>query len=139
MRKLTSLMVSVFFAGATGLALAQDVGSTPSAAPADKPAMKEKGGKHPRIHEIEARLKEQHKRIREGVKSKKLTKDEAKDLSAKVKAVGDQMRDFIKQNGKKELTEDQQKQLNAALDETSKAIAGEKHDGDAAPAGASSK
>jgi hypothetical protein len=131
MKKLVALMVSVFFMGATGLALAQDAAPAEST-PTAKPAMK---GTHPRIHEIEARLKEQHKRIAAGVKAKKLTKDEAKGLHAKVKAVGDQMKDFIKQNGKMDLTEDQQKKLNASLDETSKTIAGEKQDNAAAPAG----
>jgi hypothetical protein len=138
MKRLASFAVSVLFIGSTGLALAQDATPvTGTTAATSSPVTK---GKHPHFDEIHGRMKEQRERIMAGVKSGKLTKDEAKSLMEKVKAVGEQMKsDFQqnKQNGQKGLTDEQVQQLNQMLDDNSKAIYGEKHDGDAtAPAAA---
>ncbi len=121
------LLASALFVAATGLALAQDAAPT-AANPARQPVMK---GDHPRFTEIHDRMKEQRARIEAGVKSGKLTQDEAKALREKVKAVGEQMRSDFQQNkqsGQKGLTDGQVQQLNQMLDENSKAIFGEKHE-----------
>jgi len=86
-------------------------------------------GNHPLINELRIRFEDQNKRIMAGVKSGKLSKDEAKALHEKVKAVREEMQGDIKSNGKKELTEDQYKQLNQELDDNSKAIHDEKSEG----------
>jgi predicted RNase H-like nuclease (RuvC/YqgF family) len=122
------LMSALFLVGMVGLSVAQDATPADSSTPVAQPAMKA-GVKHPRIKEIRGRLQEQMKRIQEGVASKKLTQDEAKDLRSKVAAVRDQMKADIQQNNKTELTEEQYTQLNQMLDDNSKAIAGEKQAG----------
>ncbi len=130
MKNTLSIVVSLVLMG-FGLAFAQD--STPVAgntAPGTQPAAM---GNHPRFDEIHGRIKEQRERIMAGVKSGKLSKVEAKVLMGKVKAVGDQMKsDFQqnKQNGQKGLTDEQVQRLNQMLDDNSKAIYGEKHEGD---------
>jgi hypothetical protein len=137
MKRLLSFAVSLLLMGSTGLVLAQDAAPATTDSPAaNAPAAQgaKKGG-HPRIKEVRARIQDQYKRVHEGIKAKKITKDEAKDLKAKIDAVRGQMKADIQQNGKKELTEDQLNQLNQMLDDNSKAIYGEKHDGDAAASG----
>ncbi len=121
-------MSALFLVGMVGLSVAQDATPADSSTPVAQPVMKA-GVKHPRIKEIRGRLQEQMKRIQEGVASKKLTQDEAKDLRSKVAAVRDQMKADIQENNKTELTEEQYTQLNQMLDDNSKAIAGEKQAG----------
>jgi ABC-type transporter Mla subunit MlaD len=70
-------------------------------------------------------VKAQQDGINVGLKNGSLTKGQAKDLSAKVKAVKDQVRSDFKQNrenGQKGLTDDQVQQLNKMLDENAAAI-----------------
>ncbi len=111
----------------TGLALAQN--TTPVA----QPVMK---WDNPRFTEIHTRMKNQRTRIAQGLKSGKLTQDEAKTLQNKIEAVRGQMRSDFQQNkqsGQKGLTDQQFQQLNQMLDDSSLAIFGDKH-GDATPA-----
>ena len=148
MKRLLSVAVSILLAGFTSLAFAQDNsaagGSTANAPASDSsstgttaaPAIPTHPGKV-----VAKRIQNQRKRIREGVKSKKLTKDEAKDLMAKVKAVATQLKaDAVqnKQAGVKKITDDQYNQLKQMLDDNSKAILDDKNDGEgdanAAPA-----
>ncbi len=127
MKKLALLSMMVLFMGTGSLALAQ----TTAPAAVDHP--------HPRIKEVHARMHLQMQRIEAGVKSGKLTKDQADALIASLKAVKEQMEADFTTNGKRELTDDQLAQLNQMLDANSKAIFGEKHDtGPAAPASGSS-
>jgi hypothetical protein len=114
MRKIVSTLLSLLFMGTTGLALAQT-----TTAPAMHP--------HPRIHEVRTRIADQYARIKAGLKSGKLTEDQAKALRVQLKAVHDQMMADFQTNGKRELTEDQLKQLNQMLDENSSTIHEEKH------------
>ena len=72
-------------------------------------------------------------RIKAAVKGGKLTKDEAKPLWEKLKSIRQEMQADIKSNGKRELTEDQFKQLNDELNANSEAI----KDGQSEGAGAS--
>jgi hypothetical protein len=124
-------LAAALFIGPSGLALAQD--STPVAGnPTPQAGMK---GEHPRFTEIHDRIMKQRARIEEGVKSGKLTSDQAQTLRDQVKAVGAQMRSDFQQNkqsGQKGLTDEQVQQLNQMLDESSKAIFGEKNEGAAA-------
>jgi hypothetical protein len=139
MKKLLSFISALLFAGSAGIALCQNDSTPPaaSAAPAAQTAPMAKGnGDHPLIHEIRTRLEDQNKRIMAGVKNGKLTKDEATALHGKVKSIRVEMQVDLKSNGKKELTEDQYKQLNQELDDNSKAIHDEKSEG-AANTGAS--
>ena len=131
MNRLVAIALSLLLAGAAGLSFAQDAPPAGSAPGAQPPV---KAGKHPRIREIRGRLMEQMKRIRQGVRSKELTRDQARDLRSKVLAVRGQMKADIRQNGKRELTQEQFQQLNQRLDENSKAIYGEKHGGLEPPA-----
>lgn len=114
MKKLFACILALLFVSTAGSLVAQDTATAP------KPA-------HPRIHEVHARMKEQMKRIDAGVKSGKLTPDQAKALKDQIKAVQAQMEADYQANGKRELTDDQKAQLNQMLDQSSKMIYGEKH------------
>jgi hypothetical protein len=118
MKHLALATVLAFFMGAGSLALAQST----AAPPANHP--------HPRIREVRVRMHDQLARIKAGVKSGKLTKDQAQALRASLKAVRVQMQADFSTNGSKELTPDQLVQLNQMLDANSKTIYGEKHDTD---------
>lgn len=118
MKHLALATVLAFFMGAGSLALAQST----AAPPANHP--------HPRIREVRVRLHDQMARIKAGVASGKLTKDQAHALIASLKAVREQMQADFTTNGSKELTPDQLTQLNQVLDANSKLIYGEKHDTD---------
>src|SRR5579863_3864087 len=142
MKRILPLAVSLVLMGSS-LAFAQDStpvaeNTSPAVAPGAQPTAM---GKHPRFDEIHGRIKEQRIRIAAGVKSGKITRAEAKVLLDKVKTVGDQMKaDFQqnKQSGQKGLTDEQVQQLNQMLDDNSKAIYSEKHDGDTAARAADS-
>jgi septal ring factor EnvC (AmiA/AmiB activator) len=110
-------VVVLLFIGATGLALAD------TTSPAAKPAMH-----HPRIHEVHHRMKDINERIKEGVKSGKMTKEQAAALRQQLKSIQEEMEADYKTNGKRMLTEDQKKQLNQELDQISKSVYEDKHD-----------
>ncbi len=122
MKRIVSAAASLLLMGATGLALA------------DTPPPPPKPIHHPRIHEVHDRMRDQEKRIEAGLKAGTLTPAQAKALRDVLKSVHAQMEADYKANGKRELTPDQQKQLNQLLDENSKTIYGEKHDDSSAPA-----
>lgn len=142
MNRLASVAVSILLAGLTSLTFAQDSTTAGSAAPAagtsasSAPAVPKYPGKV-----VEQRIKNQYKRIKEGMKSKKLTADEAKDLKTKVDAIKGQLKSDAAENkkgGVKKITDDQYSQLKQMLDDNSKAIHDDKNDGaddaNAAPA-----
>lgn len=120
MKKFTLLVMMAFLMGSTSLVLADS--TTAPVTP------------HPRIQEVHTRMHDQMARIRSGVKSGTLTKEQAETLKTALKAVREQIQADFTTNGKKELTDDQLAQLNQMLDQNSKAIYGEKHDGATAPA-----
>lgn len=123
MKKLALLAMMALYMGTGSLASAQ----TTAPAAVDH--------HHPRIREVHARIHDQMLRIRAGVKSGKLTKEQADALLTSLKAVKEQMEADFTTNGKKELTDDQVAQLNQMLDANSKNIFDEKHD-TGSPAGA---
>ena len=124
MKKIVSLTSALLFVGSVGIALAQTGTSTPAAstAPAATPAQAKGRASHPLIDKIRARIETQNERIMAGLKDKKLTKDQATALHAKVKAVREELVGDLKANGKKDLTEDQFNKLTQELDENSNAI-----------------
>ncbi len=83
MKKLIVVLCGLFFLGATGLALAQDANGK-------NPAMSPK-----------ARLKRQHKRIQNGVKSGKISKSQHKQLAQEGKDINQERKaDLSKDGGK---------------------------------------
>lgn len=138
MKRFTWIAVSVLSASLTGLALAQDSNTTPGAgttasAPADNSSAAAPAAPKFPGRVVEMRIKNQYKRIKEGVSAKKLTEDEAKDLRTKVDAIREQLKADVaqnKQSGVKKITDDQYTQLKQMLDENSKAIHDEKNDGE---------
>ena len=126
MKKLALLSMTLLFIGTGSLTLAQTTMAT-----ADQP--------HPRIKEIHTRMRDQMLRIHQGVKTGKLTQEQAQTLMTSLKAVREQMQADFTTNGNKELTDSQVAELNQMLDANSKIIYGEKHDtGSTVPAGGSS-
>jgi hypothetical protein len=88
--------------------------------------------KHPRRAEVNERIKNQDKRINQGVKDGTLTKAQAKELKGEEKGIKAQERAEVKANGGS-LTKGEQKQLNQELNQDSKQIYAEKHAGAPAP------
>ncbi len=77
---------------------------------------------HPLAQQINKRLRTQLKLIQKGLRTGKLTKEQAISLRESIKSTRQQMLAFLKQNGNFELTTDQQKQLNRGLDSNSSTI-----------------
>ena len=78
---------------------------------------------------INAREQNQAKRIKQGVKSGKLTKAQAAQLKKQLKGDKQEKRAMIKANGGKPLTAEQRKTLRQNLNQSSKQIYQEKHPG----------
>lgn len=83
MKKLIVVLCGLFFIGATSLALAQDANGK-------NPAMSPK-----------ARLKRQHQRIENGVKSGKISKSEHKQLAQEGRDINHERKADLKANGGK--------------------------------------
>ncbi len=134
MKRLVSVVVSVLLAGLTSLAFAQNTTAAGGTTATGASAASSPSGipEHPG-KVIEWRIRNQYKRIHEGVKSKKLTPDEAKSLKASVDAVREQLKTDAaqdKQSGEKKITADQYSQLKQMLDANSTAIHDDKNDGE---------
>lgn len=82
---------------------------------------------HPRDSGVNARQHQQNHRIKQGVRSGELTKDEAKGLREERRAIRQEERDY-KADGR--LTRDERKDLHQDLNDLSKDIYTEKHDGE---------
>ena len=81
---------------------------------------------HPRRAEVNARVRNQKKRIAQGVKSGELSKAQAKTLRGEEAGVKAQERAEVKANGGY-LTKPEQKQINQELNKDSQQIHNEKH------------
>ena len=81
---------------------------------------------HPRRTEVNKRLKNQNKRINEGVKSGKLTKQQAHQLHKEDHQIRQEERDMASQNGG-HITKQEKKTLNQQENAVSKQIYNEKH------------
>jgi len=82
--------------------------------------------KHPRRAEVNKRIRNQNKRINQGVKSGELTPQQAQQLKANDAAIKSQERADVKANGGY-LTKPEQKQLNQEENANSQLIKDEKH------------
>ncbi len=82
--------------------------------------------KHPRRAEVNQRVRNQRKRINQGVKSGQLTPQQAQQLKANDAAIKQQERADVKANGGY-LTKPEQRQLNQEENANSKLIQDEKH------------
>ena len=74
------------------------------------------------MDKIQIRLRQQNIQIARDVKAGKLTKDQAKTLKSQVEAIRKAEIADLKQNGTKNLTDDQVNQLNQQLNTLSKSI-----------------
>lgn len=81
---------------------------------------------HPRRNQVNKRVKNQRARINQGVKSGKLTQQQAQQLKANDRAIKAQEHADVKANGGY-LTKGQQQQLNQEENANSKMIYDEKH------------
>jgi hypothetical protein len=79
---------------------------------------------HPNLHQINLRIREQKKLIQTGLKSGKLTEQQAISMRNDLKSVRQQELVLFKETGNHELTTTQQSQFNQILDKHS-AILGE--------------
>lgn len=119
MKKVMLGLLSLLIITVAGASLAQDTTPTTGAstvAPRGK-------------SEIHERYKLQVARIKQGLRSGVLSKDQANALLDKLKAIEVQRKADFEQNGKKPLTNDQRAQINQLLDDNSKAIYQAKHPG----------
>jgi len=81
---------------------------------------------HPRRTQVNGRLKNQNARIRQGVKSGELTKQQAAQLHHEDGQIRQEERDMASQNGS-HITRQEQKTLNQQENQVSKQIYDEKH------------
>jgi len=110
-------MKTYYIAGAALIALI-GMGLTPLRADANPT--------HPRVHEVNHRLKDQHGRIAQGVKSGQLTRHETASLRAKDARVRYQEhRDRLAHSG--HLTHNEYKHLNKELNHDSRSVYRDKH------------
>ncbi len=77
---------------------------------------------NPALKNINIKMMEQMRDIAKAQHSGKITKDQAKVLRDKVKSIRKQQLDFMKANGKKAMTPDQESQINQALDANAKTL-----------------
>lgn len=84
----------------------------------------------PRDPGVNHRQHDQNHRIRQGVQSGQLTRDEAKDLRSQQKAIRQEERAY-KSDGR--LTQEERKDLHQDMNDLSKDIYQEKHDGEVRP------
>ena len=82
--------------------------------------------KHPRRAEVNKRIRNQNKRINQGVKNGSLTPQQAQQLKSNDAAIKSQERADVKANGGY-LTKPEQRQLNQEENANNKLIGDEKH------------
>ena len=83
---------------------------------------------HPRRHEVNKRLNNQNRRIKEGVEDGKLSRGQAQQLHAEDRAIRQQEREDAAQHGG-HITKGEQRQLNQEENANSRMIRDEKHPG----------
>lgn len=85
----------------------------------------QKAHPHPRRNQVARREHRQHDRIKQGVKSGELTKEEAKGLRSEQKEIREERREMMKDG---HLSKEEHKELNQDLNKASEHIYEEKHD-----------
>jgi hypothetical protein len=108
MKSTVLVVATALFVGSTGLALAQS--ATPTV------------GAGSGLHQLGMRFHQDMDQIQKDKKSGKLTASEAKVLWGQIKVVRSQELSFMKENGKKTLTDAQTAQLNSQLDAIDKSL-----------------
>ena len=98
------------------------VGSVTFASPAPSSTSKTSVNPRPLVHQFNLRLRNQWVLIQQGLKSGKLTKDQAISLRGNLKSARQQEVGFFKLNKNHDLSTDQQGQLNALLDKNSSVL-----------------
>jgi uncharacterized protein with FMN-binding domain len=111
-----------------GLAFAQNkpVGPTPTIYTVKPTLHGVSNGKasstSPNMHSVNLQVRAQIQQIQKDLKSGKLTKDSAKDAFSKLKAIRQQELIFFRENGQKEITDDQKSQLTTLLNNNANSI-----------------
>lgn len=105
MKKFSFLPIACILAGIVGLAFAQTPVPTVKA-----------GVKYPVAINVNMRMMQQMQAISKAFHSGKITKEQAKAQRDQLRTIRKQQLDFMKLNGKKDLTTDQVNQINQALD-----------------------
>ncbi len=100
-------VITALFLGSTAVTFA----ATSSSAPVVS--------QNPNTHQVNLRLKSQMVLIYKGQKAGKFTPEQTKTLKMGLRAIRQKEVGFFKLNGNKELTSDQQSQLNQALNANS--------------------
>lgn len=119
MKRFLALGASVIFVGISGVVLAQNKAVIP---PKPSPAAAAQvTAKYPNNHAIYKRVREQMKQISLDLHSKKITKAQADARREKLNSIHKQQVEFIRANGKNDLTSDQKSQLDSALDNATSA------------------
>ncbi len=116
------ILVAVAAIITMGVSLAQATTSAPTPGPKAVSAPKAVVTPNPALKNINIKMMEQMRDIAKAQHSGKITKDQAKGLRDKVKSIRKQQLDFMKANGKKAMTPDQESQINQALDENAMAL-----------------
>jgi hypothetical protein len=116
------IVLAAIAAWLLGVAWAQSPSTTGAQAKV-KPATHSPAGPHgvrPRsnLHSVNLILRQQMKQIKKDRKSGKLTEDQAKAKWENLKSIRRQELEYFKQNGRKEITDDQKSQLSSALSQT---------------------
>ena len=113
MNRLSKITISALFLGFTGAAFSA-TSPTSSSTPFVNP--------HPHTHQVNQTLRQQWQEIQKGVQSGKLSKSQGDTLRATLKSIRQQEEGFFKTNGNKELTVDQQTQLNQLLSQNQQTL-----------------
>jgi hypothetical protein len=119
-RALNLVMASMMIVGSAAAAQAKGTGN-PTGAPGSNFATE-----HPRRNEANKRVENQRERINEGVKTGKLSEQQAQQLRANDRAIKVQEHAEVRANGG-HLTPAQQRQLNQEENANSRLIHDEKH------------
>jgi len=122
--------VSFSFAAAQTPAPSQPAQTPPAATEPAGPGVVDPG--HPRVNEVDQRLQDQKRRIEEGVKNGTLSKEEARQMWRHDQEIAAKERKDMAANGG-HLTQQEQNNLNKALNRNSQEIYTDKHDGGAGP------
>jgi hypothetical protein len=112
--KKAGLLVSVFFAGSTVFASAQDVPALATLA------------SHLRVAALQERIKNQRERIDQGVVNKRITADQAKDCYDLLDSVEKQTQAEVFADGSKNMCQEEYEAYNTYLDANSDLVGEQK-------------
>ncbi|MBI5659104.1 MAG: hypothetical protein HZC43_06050 [Nitrosomonadales bacterium] len=115
------------FMALLGIGLAALIGNSALAGEHRDGARAEARQNHPARHGVDAREHRQHQRINRGVRSGQLTREETRDLAAQQREIRQKERQY-RSDGK--FTKEERKDVQQDLNQASKDIYREKHDGE---------